>query len=140
MDNKIQKERFVQKAKKIHGNRYDYSKPVRLARVMDRFPELKVVGAHFGGYQCWEDSLMYLCGRRNLWMDTSSSLQFMDIELAKKIIRAQGVDRILFGTDYPITDQNEELKQIARLGLNEEEQKAVLYENAARLLGLDEIC
>ena len=118
-------------------DRYDYSKPVRLARIMDRFPELKVVGAHFGGYRCWEDSLTHLCGRRNLWMDTSSSLQFMDIELAKKIIHTHGVDRILFGTDYPITDQNEELKQIALLELTEAEKKAVLYENAALLLGIN---
>ena len=118
-------------------DRYDYSKPVRLARIMDQFPELKVVGAHFGGYRCWEDSLTHLCGRRNLWMDTSSSLQFMDIELAKKIIHTHGVDRILFGTDYPITDQNEELKQIALLELTEAEKKAVLYENAALLLGIN---
>ena len=117
-------------------DRYDYSKPFRLARIMDMFPSLKVVGAHFGGYQCWEDSLNYLCGRRNLWLDTSSSLQFMDIELAKNIIHTHGYDRILFGTDYPITDQTEELKRIALLNLTEEETKAILYENAAKLLGI----
>lgn len=117
--------------------RYEYSRPLRLAKIMDQYPDLKVVGAHLGGYQRWEEALTSICGRRNLWLDTSSSLQFMDIELAKKIIHTHGVDRILFGTDYPITDQSEELKRIALLDLTTEETKAVLYENAATLLGLD---
>ena len=117
--------------------RYDFSHPKRLAEVMDRYPNLKVIGAHLGGYQRWAESLEYLCGRPNLWFDTSSSLQFMDIELAKKIIQVHGYDHILFGTDYPITDQTEELKRLAKLELNETEEKAVLYENAAKLLGID---
>ena len=118
-------------------DRYDYSQPARLAKIMDMFPNLKVVGAHLGGYHCWEESLMYLCGRQNLWFDTSSSLQFIDIELAKKIIGTHGINRILFGTDYPITDQNEELKWIELLDFTEEEKKAVFYENAAKLLGIE---
>ncbi len=117
--------------------RYDYSHPERLAKIMDRFPDLKVVGAHLGGYQRWEEALKYLCGRKNLWLDTSSSLQFIDIELAKKIIKLHGYEHILFGTDYPITDQTEELKRFALLELTEAEEKAVLYENAAKLLGID---
>ncbi|MBQ7049044.1 MAG: amidohydrolase family protein, partial [Firmicutes bacterium] len=43
----------------------------------------------------------------------------------------------LFGTDYPITDQTEELKRFALLELNETEEKAILYENAAKLLGIE---
>ena len=121
----------------IGDDRYDYSKPIRLAKIMDMFPNLKVVAAHFGGYRCWEESLQYLCGRKNLWFDTSSSLQFIDIDLAKRIIHAHGIKRILFGTDYPITDQNEELKWIELLNFTEEEKKAVFYENAAELLGIE---
>ena len=117
-------------------DRYEYSRPMRLAKVMDMFPNLKVVGAHFGGYRRWEESFQYLCGRRNVWFDTSSSLPFMDIDLAKQIIRAHGIDRILFGTDYPITDQTEELKWIELLDFTEEEKEAVLYKNAAELLGI----
>ena len=121
----------------LGDERYEYSRPIRLAKIMNQFPDLKVIGAHLGGYQRWEEAFDHICGRKNLWLDTSSSLQFMDIKLAQKIIRTHGIDRILFGTDYPITDQNEELKRIARLELTEEEKKAVLYRNAAKLLGIN---
>lgn len=115
-------------------SRYDFSHPKRLAAVMDAFPGLSVIAAHFGGYQRWEESLRFLCGRPNLWMDTSSSLMFMDISLAKQILKAHGYQHFLFGTDYPITDQKEELKRLELLELTETEKRAILYENAARLL------
>ena len=118
-------------------DRYDYSHPKRLAKIMDQFPKLKVIGAHFGGYRQWEEALKHLCGRPNLWLDTSSSLQFIDLELARKIIKVHGYEHFLFGTDYPITDQTEELKRFALLELNETEEKAILYENAAKLLGIE---
>ena len=116
--------------------RYDFSHPKQMAKIMEQFPDLKVVGAHLGGYQEWEEAWECLCGRPNLWLDTSSSLQFIDIKLAKKIIQKHGYDRILFGTDYPITDQNEELKRLEQLELTPEQKRAVLYENAAKLLGI----
>jgi len=121
----------------IGDDRYEYSHPKRLAKIMDQFPKLKVIGAHFGGYRQWEEALIHLCGRPNLWLDTSSSLQFIDLELARKIIKAHGYEHFLFGTDYPITDQTEELKRFALLELNETEEKAILYENAAKLLGIE---
>ena len=38
---------------------------------------------------------------------------------------------------HPITDQAAELKRLESLELSEEEQSAILYENAAALLGID---
>ena len=37
-------------------HRYDYSNPGRLLRVLDAFPRLTVIGAHFGGWSVWERS------------------------------------------------------------------------------------
>ena len=34
--------------------RYDYSHPARLKRVLENFPRLEVVAAHFGGYSMYE--------------------------------------------------------------------------------------
>ena len=116
--------------------RYEGSRPVRLARVMDAFPDLLVIGAHLGGYQRWEEALQVLCGRPNLWLDTSSSLPFISPSLAETIIHRHGAGRILFGTDYPLTDQATELQRLNRLSLNETEKAAILYQNAAKLLGI----
>lgn len=111
----------------------DTSSPVRLARVLDRFPELVVIAAHFGGYSMWDLSSDYLIGR-NLYMDTCSSLPFLDHDRAVLMIRKHGVNKMLFGTDYPMWDHAEELDRFMQLELTEEERRAILHDNAYRLL------
>jgi uncharacterized protein len=51
-------------------------------------------------------------------------------------MRGHGVDRILFGSDGPWTDAGAELAELDQLGLTSDELEAVLWRNAARLLGL----
>lgn len=111
------------------------SSPKRLSKVLDMFPNLTVIAAHLGGYQAWDESMEYLIGR-NLYIDTSSSLFVIDSQRATKIIRMHGVDKVLFGSDYPMWSHEEELRFIDKLDLTKEEQKLILCENAERLLGL----
>jgi len=113
----------------------DSSSPVRLARVLDRFPGLVVIAAHFGGYQMWDLSCEYLIGR-NLYMDTSSTLFFINPEHAVRMIRKHGVHKMLFGSDYPMWDHKEELCRFLALGLSEKENRAILFNNAQRLLSV----
>jgi hypothetical protein len=51
-------------------------------------------------------------------------------------MRGHGTDRILFGTDGPWTDAAAEIAELRALGLSADEVEAVLWRNAARLLGL----
>ncbi|HOQ06873.1 MAG TPA: amidohydrolase family protein [Clostridiales bacterium] len=111
----------------------DSSSPVRLSRVLDRFPGLVVIAAHFGGYRMWDLSCEYLIGR-NVYLDTSSTLAFISPEQATDMIRKHGADKVLFGSDYPMWDHREELERFMALDLTEEERKAVLYGNAEKLL------
>ena len=113
----------------------DSSSPVRLARVLDKFPDLVVIAAHFGGYMQWEESRKYLLGR-NLFMDTSSSLAYLDPATAVEMIRSHGADKFMFGSDYPMWRQRDELDRFLRLDLTEAEREAILYQNAAKLLGV----
>lgn len=116
--------------------RYDFSKPSRLARVMEKFPKLKVIGAHFGGWSEWDDAEDCLAGRDNLWVDTSSSLYAMPPERAKELIDHFGTDKVLFGTDYPMWDAAGELERFDRIPLSEEEREMILHGNAEKLLEL----
>lgn len=109
--------------------------PSRLSKVIDSFPGAKVIAAHMGGYQYWDDVEKYLMGR-DLYMDTSFGLCELGAERMIRMIRAHGVDRILFGTDTPWKDQAIELASIRQLDFTEVEMNAILGENAARLLGL----
>jgi len=114
----------------------DTSSPKRLSVVLDRFPYLVLIAAHLGGYQMWDESLRLLAGR-NLYLDTSSSLEFLEPAKALEIIRKHGVDRVLFGTDYPMWKHEDELERFARLELTPAERELILWKNAARLLGMD---
>lgn len=119
-------------------DRYDYSRPYRLLRVLEEFPKLTVFSPHLGGYRRWEEALVcqqqkakYLSHPR-MFLDTSSALMFLPAEKAVEIIRAHGVERVFFGTDSPMWNQEEELERFLSLPLTTNEQEAILYQNAER--------
>lgn len=109
------------------------SSPLRLVKIIDRFPGLVVIAAHFGGYSMWDEAAEYLIGR-NVYMDTSSSLYYLTPERAADMIRKHGVQKMLFGSDYPMWEHEDEFKRFMRLDLSEEDRRAILYTNAQKLL------
>ena len=119
--------------------RYDYSAPRRLAAVLEQVPDLTVLAAHLGGHQAWDQAVEALQGAgANLYFDECSSLAFLEPEKARDIILRFGTDRVLFGVDFPMWDHAEELERFLALGLDEEANQDVLYNNFARLFRLEE--
>jgi predicted TIM-barrel fold metal-dependent hydrolase len=114
--------------------RYPYSHPERLARVLDDFPALTAIAAHFGGWSIPEIALDCLRGRR-CFFDVSSSLMFLGNRRGEELIRLYDPERMLFGSDFPMWDPAEELERFYTLRLSEEERKMILWENALRVLG-----
>ncbi len=106
-----------------------YSTPARLAKVMKDFPKLRVIAAHLGGYQHWQEASEILKPSENLRFDTSSSLDFMPQEEAVKFIRKHGAENCFFGVDFPMWDHKEELDRFFRLNLTDSENKGILAEN-----------
>lgn len=115
--------------------RYEWSKPERMARVLDKFPELQVIGAHFGGWSEWEKLKEVYAGRK-IWVDTSSSLYTLSAEKAMELIEFFGEDYVLFGTDYPMWSAVDEVENINKLPLTDEQREKIFHLNAERLLGL----
>ena len=115
--------------------RYNFSHPVRLKRVLELFPHLQVIAAHFGGYS------MYHTARELLWdtdciFDVSSSLMFMEEGVAEKYIRSYGPERMAYGTDYPLWDPVTEVNRFSRLKLTDEEFEQIFHKTAERILNL----
>ncbi len=111
---------------------FDYSSPKRLAKVMDDFPNLTVIAAHLGGYMRWEEACEYLIGR-DVYIDTSSVYHRLSHEQIVSIIRKHDIDRVLFGTDYPIDRYDYNFEHFDALGLTEDEQEKILYQNTQQL-------
>lgn len=117
-------------------NRYDYSNPNRIIPVLKAFPELLLIGAHFGGWSIWDDASRELYKYDNIIVDCSSSLYSMTPEKAKDIIDRYGAERVLFGTDYPLWTPEEEVERFMRIPLTEGERELILYSNASKLFDI----
>ncbi len=115
--------------------RYDYSHPKRIKNLLDNFPNLRIVAAHFGGYSVWDEAVESL-KNTSCMFDISSSLMFMSEEQKKKYIGAYGPDRLLYGTDSPLWDQAVEVERFKKLELSDADREKIAYKNAEILLNL----
>lgn len=117
--------------------RYDFSNPERMRNVLEKFPELTVIGAHFGGWSLWDKAADMLSGYDNFYVDCSSSFHWLKPEKAKEIIRKYGAEKVLFGTDFPMWSYEEEYSYLMNLNLTENEARKILFENAVKLFNID---
>ena len=113
--------------------KYDYSSAVRLLKIMADFPGIIVIGAHLGGHLKWDEAEELLVGK-DLYMDCSSTSRKLSPEIARRIIRNHGAEKILFGTDYPIERHDEGIENFLKLGLTDSENEKILYDNAYNLI------
>ena len=116
-------------------HRYDYSHPVKLRRILDLFPRLQVIAAHFGGYSMYETACELLKDTDCVF-DVSSSLMFLPEGEAERYIGIYGAERMAFGTDYPMWDPVKETEHFFRLKLKEEQFEQICHKTAERILGL----
>lgn len=114
--------------------RHPYSQPERLAKALRAVPDVKVIGAHFGGWSVWKDAWKVLAAFENVWVDTSSSLYSMTPEEGAQVVRHFRPDHVVFGTDYPMWDPVEERARFEALPLTETEQENIGRYNIEKFL------
>ena len=115
--------------------RYDYSHPIKLRRILDMFPGLGAIAAHFGGYSMYETA-RELLQDTDCAMDISSSMMFMEPGVAEKYINIYGAERMAFGTDYPMWDPVDEMARFKSLKLTDAQFEQLAHKTAERLLKL----
>lgn len=111
--------------------------PKRSANMLSQIGDskAKIILAHTGGYDQWDEVEEYLVGK-NVWFDTSYSMTKLSTEQFVRITRDHGADRILFATDSPWAGQKETAEWIRGMELTEEEKESIFWRNGAKLLGL----
>jgi Predicted metal-dependent hydrolase of the TIM-barrel fold len=113
--------------------RYTWSHPERLAHVLDLFPKLVVVAAHFGGWSLFDIAMDYL-KQRDCYFDVSSSIMFLGRRRATELIKTYGAERMLFGSDFPMWNPGSERETLESLDLTAVEKELIFYKNAQRVL------
>ncbi|MBQ9005133.1 MAG: amidohydrolase family protein, partial [Atopobiaceae bacterium] len=116
--------------------RYDYSHPRRLKRILHEFPQLEVCAAHFGGWSVYDLALEYLEDER-CFLDVSSSMRYLGLRRTRELIEDYGVDRMMFGSDFPMWDPGEEQEAFSSLGFSKADYERMCWHNAERWLGVD---
>jgi len=113
-----------------------HATPKRLLMVHQQFPDLTIIAAHMGGEDNYDDTETYLLGT-DIYLDTAFVLRLMKKELLARFFSKHPIERFLFGTDSPFTDQSTELNYFTGLPfLTQDEKDKILSQNAADLLNL----
>ena len=91
-----------------------------------------------GGWRMWDKVEKDLVGS-NVYLDTSFALPYMtEQKQFERIIKAHGSEKILFGTDSPWQDLHSGVNEILLADLTEQERENIFWNNAAKLLNLNQ--
>lgn len=107
--------------------------PERIMRVLEDFPDLKLVTSHLGAWEDWDEVERLIIGEK-VYMEISYSLDILDPKRARKMILSHPAEYLLFGTDSPWTAQDKTLSLLKGLELGPERENKVLRDNALTLL------
>lgn len=124
-----------------HGSGEAWGHPKWFAEALRDFPGINLILAHFGTGA--EDDVIKLCNEfPNVYPDLSSRWagtrggKGWNLNEMAAAIRQVGADRVVFATNWPLSDQPEDVKAARQLPLREDELRKVLHDNAERILGL----
>lgn len=110
--------------------------PAQLLKVHRQFPKLIMIAAHMGGEDNYDQTEAGLLGK-DIYLDTAFVLRLMDHRTLKLFFRKHPIERFLFGTDSPFTDQSTELNYLQTLPfLSPDAKEKITGLNAAALFGI----
>ena len=109
-------------------------------------PKARIIVAHIAGPRFAEITMFAMVKQfewwpKNVWFGLSAtSHTFVGSPFADQLVwvtRQIGIDRIVFGSDYPVDTPEHAVQDVERLGYIAPELRAIFHDNAAQLLGLD---
>jgi uncharacterized protein len=109
--------------------------PTRIRQLAERFPALRLIVAHMGGYRQWDEAEAELVGA-NVHLDLSYTFGHISDEQILRMVRTHGPERIVWGSDFPWGEPRDTLAAFRRLGLAEADERRILAANLLALLGL----
>jgi len=121
------------------------SHPLTLDGLANKREELTMVLCHFGN-PWFEDVAELIYKHPNVYADISGLTtggayaekyaEWLVRKISEAIYFAGGADKVIFGTDYPVTKHEDTLALVRRLEVDESDKEKILSRNAERVFGL----
>ncbi len=124
-----------------------HSHPLNLDELANSRPGLRIVACHFGNpwimdtaeiiykhEQLYADISGLFAGKDSIY--SSKYFDYMANSISKAIHYIGNCERILFGSDYPISPPDKVLKLAMNLDISAKDRRRILYENAKELFRL----
>lgn len=126
------------------GHHYPGKTPITLAQIYtlaQTFNDNKIVLAHWGGGIFFFNLLKRDAKEalKNIWYDTAASPYLYDPIIYKRAIELASVEKILFGSDYPLLKPSRFYKDIEASGISKEDAAKILGNNAANLFNIGHV-
>jgi uncharacterized protein len=122
---------------------FDLNQPGKFLQLSLANPTARIIIAHLGGplfdeMQMFGWIRIFPWNPRNVWFDVSAISHFLVGSPYQDqlvwVVRQIGVDRIVFGSDYPVDTPEHAVQDVRRLGFTADEQRQIFFDNARELL------
>ena len=122
------------------------SHPLTLDKLANKRERLIIILCHFGNP--WFDDVAELIYKHpNVYADISGLitpsdayadkfLEWLARKISEAVYYAGGAEKVIFGTDYPVTTHKEALELVSRLEIEESDKEKILWRNAERVFRL----
>ena len=115
----------------IHTAHNEVSQPRLWECIIAAYPHLNFILAH-GGKDHYRKCSELARSYPNVYVETST----LSFDRTKRVHRIIGASKMIFGSDYPYSHPELEMKKYTLFITNSRDLRLVFYQNAARLLGL----
>ncbi len=107
--------------------------PEQVLLLLKKFPRLRLITTHLGGWQDWHEVERLLIGKP-IHMEISFALNYLNRSQARKLLTSHPADYLLFGSDTPWVDQSTYLQQLQQLKLPPALYEKIVWKNGEKIL------
>ncbi len=122
------------------------SHPLTLDRLANKREKLTIILCHFGN-PWFEDAAELIYKHPNVYADVSGLTtgggpyaekyaQWLARKISEAIYFAGSAEKVIFGTDYPVTKHSDALALVRSLDVDERDKEKILWRNAERVFRL----
>lgn len=122
------------------------SHPLTLDHLANKRKELTMVLCHFGN-PWFEDVAELIYKHQNVYADISGLTtgggayaqkfaQWLAMKISEAIYFAGGAEKVIFGTDYPVTKHSDALNLVKLMQVSEADKDRILWRNASEVFKL----